>query len=479
MKQFWTKCNKFITDGYYLLHCKNCPCGYYAVFGIKYRDIDPITQEPKSDCSWRYDVKPYEVLDNKIFWQYGNFCIQVDRVKGKCGYKKACGYSYENCQEWNEDYTECLKTTIEYSSCYEVEVYNLTGCTESLEDFKMIFYQNCGYVDYLPEIWTYSYGYKYLSWEAEDCVNNYWNREFSKLYLLNFSFVSTIKGQCWWQSVCHPIYEYKTECYTYDDGTQDCYTYADHQTGEGGNCYMMGFDGNDTETHALTVKTGGWYGTDDTNCITYPCYHSDCCVNIGTFASLATTTPHIQQYILNKAEYGVYKGGWYNGSKGTGTTTLTCKNSDNLCCEFSYESHCGDNYYGSMTQATFYFRWGVFSIARTPETPEEAKGVSLELTIKETKTNTGLGNESSETKATVAYLNLPFDTVFEELPLATDVNLLGIVESPRCSNDCKNTEGELKISPYVMFGWAGVTPYEQDVKSHKFDVKIKVLEYYF
>ena len=480
MKQFWKKCGKFVSKGSSLIFCESCPCGYYAILGMKFRSIDPVTREPLSDCSWSFEVKPYEIKNGEIKWEYGNFCIKIERTLGKCGYKKACGYSYEYCEEWNEDYTDCLKSKTEYSNCYEVFVYNLSGFSESMDEFKQVLFSPCGYSGSFPDIWYSYYGSQYLNWEAEDCINSFWRNEFSKKYMLNFSFSYSVLGQNWWQSFCDGFYAMQEECYTFEDGTKECYTFQEHQSGEGGRAYMLAHDGKDSETNSLSVVTGGWYGLgDDCWDSTKPCYHTDCCVYVGTASSIAQTTEHIRSFVEDKTKYAVYPGGWYNGSKGTFSETLNCENSNNLCCDFSYQSGCSDNYYGSMTSAVFNFRWGKFSINRTSLTPEDAMGVELELTFTETKTNTGLNRESSTSATHTAKIQMPFGVPFEELPLATDVNLLGVVESPTCSSDCKSWgEGEWKIQPYVLFGWAGVTPYEQDCKYHTVEVKLKVLDYF-
>lgn len=275
MSKFWAKCGKVLTDGTKVVKCNNPPCGYYAVFGIKYRWLNSETMEPSSPCSWSYSVGPYEVINNAIIWnEMYTVCLSVNRTVGECLHTKIRSGCYDMCDQWDEETGECTHSTEYCEFCAEVVVYNLTGCYDKFQDFERVFWTPCGNTPPYPAMWETWYGNKYISSAASTCVQNYWNQYFCERYMLNYSLTIETLGQCWWENAPAEDYVYTTYAYCYGgtcdyesiDPSEDCpegctkdmWTDPDHQVSVGGETYTT--NSNGSQMLRYYISTGGWYG---------------------------------------------------------------------------------------------------------------------------------------------------------------------------------------------------------------------------
>jgi len=84
---------------------------------------------------------------------------------------------------------------------------------------------------------------------------------------------------------------------------------------------------------------------------------------------------YISEFGADTSTYGIYNGSGYYGSRGTGESTHTCTNGNNLCTTFTYTSGPFENYYGDLSNDVTMYRWAKFKVERTNLTPLEAIGV--------------------------------------------------------------------------------------------------------
>ena len=237
---FWEKCGKILTQDGSVVNCRDCPCGYWALFVFKSRSYDQNTGEPYSECSWSFDVQPLEVINGKI--RYSNYgsgrCIEVNRQPepdGRVGYVKNCIDCWDDCCEWNEDWTECLKTCNYCMDCSEIYVYRLSPCFDTLHEFMEWFYSGCGiapdeYGNY-PSLTQEWYGYTYLSGEASGCIQNHWFRKALDKCALNYEVFIDYYAQEWQQWFWSSDNTYTDYTYSYcisQDDWCDCEEYNDN-----------------------------------------------------------------------------------------------------------------------------------------------------------------------------------------------------------------------------------------------------------
>lgn len=482
---FWEKCGKILTDDSgSIVNCDYSPCGYYSVFGIKFRYLNKDTMQPQNKCKWYYDVFPAEVKQGKLIWHNGHeICLQVSQNLGKCGYKKVKLGCMQDCVQWDENWENCIKWQQYCGFVAEIEVYNLSGCYDDYNKFKQYYYSKCEDIqsDSYPDIFQNSYGYPTLTWQASNCLNNYWKPYFSKNYLLNYQLIYTRHQQRWWQYIAYGFWVNKTYYYcTCDDGTsydldngdQDCgqtchkesYQMEDHQSGIGGYCWRQGLNSEWEKYDELSIVTGGYYGYSD-KCWSrdYPCYVEDCCDYVSSFNTTGVTGSHIMTNATIKDKY------WNKGEEYT-----TCQNSNNVCTNFYYEAKCHDNYYWSATNARFHFGWSKVTLQKTDFTPENAIGIKFILTLTRTKKNTGKGNEAEEITSTQQEVDLFFDEVYEELPLLNHVNTLNVISHDiTCNDDCSyNESGSIYTEPAINWG-----NHVQNVLSDRMDVEFYAVDY--
>lgn len=181
---FWMKCGKLITDGGSLIKCRTCPCGYYALLVFVGKSIDSPDGEPNPCYQPGLDIMPVEVIDGKINYLGGmnimwSGCIEINAqpdAQGRVGHAKGCASQWEDCVEWDQETWECLRTETVYSDCYDIDVYRIGGCYDNLEDFKEFVYSKCPEITPpYPDLWQYSYGNRYTSYEAEQCIYQDWD----------------------------------------------------------------------------------------------------------------------------------------------------------------------------------------------------------------------------------------------------------------------------------------------------------------
>lgn len=463
---FWSKCNKLLVNAYgELINCDNCPCGYWAVFGFKWRWLDSDTMQP-DPCRWNFSVQVKEVKDNKIKWDY--CCVEISSQMGLCGTKKGKFNCWENCWEWDQQ-GNCINGQ-EYCDCIQVEVYNISGCYDKFNEFEATFWGGCGVTPdssgNYPDMWQYYYGSQYQSSAAYDCVKNYWQKIFSDKYLLNFNLEVQRMNQNWWQQAAG-IKEKQLE--NYYCGDDNCY-------------YVSAFDGSCAEglqvctEYIWTGEIQGFlalcYLENDSSIrkeIVSPIPPSgsnvgSCCAEVETAAALPELNAFITEKVNNKEAYFLEYG-----------TTYTCTNSDNVCAQAEYESKCCDNFYGSCVNCRFKFNWARLKLSRNDQTPADAAGVKFLCKITHTRENIGYERQQIIVENLEQEISIKFDDVYQDLPLATNINLMRFLETPECTQQCQYAEtGTWKNEPHFL--WNG-TPYPNDVWVDKYQIQIIGLDY--
>lgn len=485
MIMFWAKCGKILVDdSKKVINCPSSPCGYYSVFGIKYRYLNQDTMQPSNKCSWYYDVFPAEVKDSKIQWNYMyNICIQVSQNTGLVAKKKVKTGCWEQCVEWDQSWQNCIEYDEYCDFCAEFEVYNLAGCFDDYNKFAEFFYGKCGVSpdsnNQYPEIFEMWYGNIYPTGSAYDCIENFWNRYFCDKYMLNYKLNYTNHEQRWWQWIawaewatytvcecdCPDTYYQVDENEPCEDGcTKYCYEMEDHQLSIGGIAWQEACNDAFDQTHSLYVKAGGYWGLgDDCYYKDQPCYHEDCCDWVASFDTTGETGKFIMQGSKIKERYC-----------NKGNSTHECKDSNSMCTNWSYSASCFDNYYWDPNNARFHFGWSKVTCQRNDQTPEEAKGIKFEVTLRRTKRNTGRGHESSETTEQKFELSLMFDQIYEDLPLLDNINTLKVIDHGfNCNENCDYGDGYgVTTEPAVNWG-----SHEQNVLSDDMEVSFVAIEY--
>ena len=496
---FWEKCGKILTQNGEIVNCRDCPCGYWALFVFKSRSYNQETGEPYNDCSWSFDVQPMEVVNSKI--NYSNYggrrCIEVNRQPGEdgsVGYVKSCTDCWEDCCEWDDEWIECIRTCSYCMDCSEIYVYRLSPCFDTMREFAEWFYSGCGVepdgngnYPALTETW---YGYTYISDAASRCVENYWLRKALDKYALNYEVFIDYYAQEWqqwfWSSdntYTDYTYSYCTspndwcDCAEYNDNgcascpegcTLESYTeqYIDHENSEGPMVIKLGPKGESAVTSYAPV--GGWYGPGDCY-YSGECYHpATCCDWRDNAASaLASATAPIIPAYSDKNEYIKYSSEcfWSQPRSACGTSTSGCSDSGNLCCSFGYFLGVIDYYYWSPCDVRILGNWPRVTIRRNGNTPANARGIRAKVILSNTKNDLGQPSQTTVTEQTVDFL---FGQVYEELPTLKNISVLSIRSTWECNSSCSDYEGDFTFEPYTS-----------GAAAENMDVKIIGLEYIF
>lgn len=459
MNKIWKKCGKIIANSNgHIVQSRACPCPYYAVIGVISRATD-------NECSVSSQVSVYFVQNGKIM--YNGECIEINCKIGKSAEKTFNNTIYTF-------YTLLIE--------------------EDETKFKQKFYSECGYTENYPSIFNQN---NQLTYQARNCINNYWLGYFRNNYLLNFQLNGQIRGQCWWQQAgmheeAYTTYYYDY-CYNEDDPYDDCQgtiwdgdriascggnctkhtyeeKYPDHTLSVGSESYFLDPAGYDN-LYYIYVRGGGYWDGHE--------YHETCGDYQNALSTMSSVNSQIEAIAQNKNAYVIYPGShWYYGSKSTGGFTETCSNSNKLCIQFSYGSGAFDNYYGDIRQVSQMYRWGRFKISRTANTPNFAQGVKFKMIIKDIKQNTGLGNESYSEETSTSTISLTFGNDWNQsLPLATDITLWTLLKNVTCSGD-NISDYSIESQPIVN-DWAGEygSRWNQNVKTETIQVKLVALEY--
>lgn len=454
---FWAKCGKILTDSNdYPLNCPSSPCGYYSVFGIKYRYLNEQTLEPSDPCRWQYDVFPAQVKDSKLQWNdVYNVCIQVSQNKGLVARKTLMEGCWKECTSQSET-GQCLQQKLYCDFCVQAYVYNLAGCFDDYQDFAEEFYSKCGVLPdqsgNYPDIFEVYYGSVYPTSDANSCIQAYWEKYFCDLYMLNFSLQVQNLNQFWILWGVYHGWDSSTWQYT------SVGAYGDQNTEEHGH-------GTVVRSLYEVAVTAGELGEKQSL--------QDCCRIKAARGKIGAINSFFVEHINTKDSYTL-----------SSTDSMTCTNSKNLCKSFQYKSFPYDNYYGSVDQVKFNIQWRKLLLTKTVDTPAYAKGVRFQMVINEKKYNTGYSSQivySDNTMTTE--INLMFDQLYDNLPLANFVNhgmnYLSItpckIENGYCNQDWES-ETPTKNQPHVLF-WDYDPRYDNDVFRHDFKINLMALEY--
>ena len=219
---FWVKCGKLITDASgHPINCDFCPCGGYAVFAFVERSITPASPSgtPNYCAGQSATVLPLEIKSGHICYTdpYGmggsiDFALHSPDVEKKVGYYIGCASQWEDCVEWDEQTWQCIEEQIYYEDCKQIKVYQLTPCYQSYQDFKQAFFENCltESPEY-PDIWEGGY----LTWQAEDCLSNYWNQFGNALRLENnieiYNYSMSYNASAWDMVCTNEVHHVETD----------------------------------------------------------------------------------------------------------------------------------------------------------------------------------------------------------------------------------------------------------------------------
>lgn len=454
----WLKNNKIVTDETNIIQCQKCPCGYYAVFGIKQRLLNCDTMQPYDSCKWNNYVVVAEVKNGAI--QINGICLNVDTKKGLCLHKKGKWNCYTQCDEWDQQ-DNCI-SEYQYCDCYQFKVYNLSGCYYTYQEFAEAFYSKCGVEadqnGNYPDIWRQWYGDYITTSDADRCLQE-WQREFNRLYSLNYIINYKECWQRWWwdclvyfseqlidywcsdTSDCYESYIERNQDGSCPDGTKQCQqTYYADEIGIGAECYEQSgaTDGYSEMTYQYTDETD---------------WDNFCCAEKSGISAIPAMNETVRKAVADTSIY------YTKSNKST-----NCVNDNDLCVSFEYRSGCTDNWYGMRTIAKSIFYLYKLSLSRNENTPEDAVGVRFLVKKTHIKENVGLGHESKTEQTTPQIYDLYFDGEEKTTDLATDVTYFGVLHTPQCNDQCgyADDSGDWQIQPYVMFSWAGYGEWQQN-----------------
>lgn len=485
---FWAKCGKILTnENGTIINCPSNPCGYYSVFGIKYRWLDSETMQPYNTCSWYYSVFAAQVKDSKIQWNdMYSVCIQVSQNIGLVAKKKVKEGCWMDCAQWDQNWQNCIREYQYCDFCVEIEVYNIAGCFDDYGKFAQFFYGKCGREPdsngKYPNIFQTSWGYVYMTGEAWDCIENFWNRYFCNLYMLDYKINIQQMNQYWILYSSYSEYQYETYCECYCDGYWQV-------TDENGNCpdgctkqcYEIGGypinigaygDQNTAEHGHGTIVRSKFVEAVSESQLGEKQYLDDCCRINAARGKIGEINSFMMEHVNKKESYTL-----------GGTDSTTCTNSNSLCKSFEYSSGPYDNFYGSMDQVKFHVQWRKILLERTSETPPEAKGIRFEMVLRNKKYDSGYSPQvvySDETTSSI--IDIMFGQEYIDLPLANHINhgmtFLGITPCKMDNGYCyQDWESEIptRNSPHVT--WWYQDSYDNNVLRHYIKVDLTAIEY--
>lgn len=485
---FWTKCNKILVDDNgYIVNCPSSPCGYYSVFGIKYRWLNSDTMQPSNKCSWSYHVFPAQVKDSKIQWNYMySVCIQVSQNKGLVAKKKIRSGCWEDCMQWDQNWQNCLQWGQYCDFCVQIQVYNLAGCFDDYQKFAAFFYGVCGTEPdsngKYPDIFEEYYGSIYPTGTAQTCIDNYWNKLFTDQYMLNYKINIKHMNQYWILWSNYSEYQYETYCDCYCDGswempdengncpdgcTKQCYDIG----GQPINIGAYGDQNTAEHGHGTIVRSKFEVAVSQSELGEKQSLY-DCCRVNAARGKIGAINAFMMENVNTKDSYTL-------GS----TDSTTCTNSNSLCKNFEYSSGPYDNFYGSMDQVKFHVQWRKILLERTAETPSDAKGIKFQMTLRNKKYDSGYSPEvvySDETTSSI--IEIMFDQEYIDLPLANHINhgmsFLSVtpckIEDGYCNQDWES-EIQTRNSPHVT--WWYQDYYDNNVLRHYIKVDLTAVQY--
>lgn len=461
---FWTKCNKLLIDGSQVIDCGNCPCGYYGLFAIIARSWDKKT-DSVNYCYTSVDVQAMEVLNNVL--RYNSRCIPVNRkpdAEGKVGYQKSCIDCYDECVEWDENYENCQKYEEYCMDCSEITVYRISPCFDDYNEFAAWFYGGCGVSPddngKYPNIFEESYGQKYMSGNASNCVANHWQAIADAKYKPNIKL--TFDVYSWGFN----FYPYNQKCAT----REVCYTEC-----EGGECTEWGDNGcshceggtlkttcHDECDHPLyeaiyvdrndayySIGGSAWWKDDcgyGNGCWMYD--YPNCCEYwSGSRDALGKMNQYDSEGIANLAGYDLESTEAINFPRDWG----------NMCWSKDYEAYHGCyTYSGPCWHFWHSVRYGKMKIEKGDASPAGATGIECYVTAYTYKTN----DEDSITKDEYNYIWEKEKVTFtfgeeKEFPVVNNCKQYYIYNDTTCDEDCNNGNQP----EYAPGGWHNQTEY--------------------
>ena len=504
--------NKIVSKENKIISCNKCPCGnYYTILGFKFRTLNQDTMQPYNSCGWQYTVQPIQVNNGKIRWSnYGcDLQIAIDQKINSVTTHKFKENCWEDCYQYNYETDDCMDPHTYCDCVIEVQIHNLVGRIGNYEKFAQLFYKNSNitpdvYGTY-PAIWEDYYGYYYLTTAANNAIDNYWKKLFLDNHALNFTIRYQILGQLWWQNAGTIQWKMVTiyDDFCYNDQTQtwcdnqtrdengriiacnepgctvhtEMYQYQDYPMSVGCTVYMLLPTPNNGSYEQAAYKMHNAVASIDEGA---SWFNPTCLEYRDAYAAMQPCNQHIRSIAADKSKYTMYYGGGYYDTKGTGTWTSTCINSNNVCVSWDYSSGPFQNFYGSIENATILYHWSQFKLQRTGDTPVDAVGIKFELTLTRTQQNDGKGNISKQVTSLVQEIIVNFDEDYNtNLPTALDITLWTLIKNIECNNDdCSNDGCQIFAQPITNdYSNAYRNRWDQNVKRDSYNVHLRALEY--
>lgn len=472
----WAKCGKILTnENGTIINCPSNPCGYYSVFGIKYRWLNSETMQPNNTCSWNYSVFAAQVKDSKIQWNdMYSICIQVSQNIGLVAKEKVKEGCWTECSQWDQNGQNCISEYQYCDFCIEMEVYNIAGCFDDYNKFAQFFYSQCGREPdsngKYPNIFQTSWGNIYMTSEAWDCIESYWNRCFYDIASINYQLTINYKQQLWWIYGYYTdgVYQTQYQCYCngqWSIGTQPCadgceqyeYEYMDHATSIGSFAYRQ--DRSDVKKY---ISGGGFWGYSD-KCWNkdYPCFVQDCSDRKSARSKVGEAWDFAYSFITDKTAYN-----------NNGTSKHNCINSGSLCNDFSYKSLAYDNFYGDTDSVRYKFQWATLNLSKNDNTPQWAKGIKFKVQLTRYKRNQGYDRSAEQKIKSQEEIVVYFDQEYTDLPFTSYLTPASYIKS----QDCDTEDWTIQIQPYPIYGWAG-NYYPHDNKTDQYNYRFIAVEY--
>lgn len=468
----WTKCDHIIIDSDdngNVIDCDTNPCGWYTVLGLRYQELDE-NGKPYDECEWEEETVLAIVRNGIYCWR--------DETLKPCQKPQYCGrHKGKN---------------------YIIDVFNLTGCQDSVPAFKDELFKFSE--EYNGDEWKVFEDNGEISREAGSAVENEWMDYFRDNYGINFQLEIHIVSQFWFHYAKDWEWAYDdiTECWCpnwdemYDDdwnfigcedgSTPECETYREytHEVSTGGSCWRWGPNAEDLDY--FYYATGGSYGVNPDCCgDDWPCYCETCEDWASTADSVEYTNEHIMETLKDRSKYILINS---HGSHNNGSSRKILRDIDrgSICYDYSYTSspsNQGLSDASIMGSQNYRFLAQDIYVNKTENTPEKAIGVKLNLHRKNIKRNYLGTNSDNDAIVSVMETDEEIVIYFNEsdgpdvylVPPHTYVNLISIIEAPRCQEGVFGTEWvEGSISPW----------YEGDKNDYKTETdedRITFLEY--
>ena len=486
---FWTKCDKIMLNSSGSLErCDDCPCGYWGIFVIvvyskSYKKGEQDSRLTRDNyCYKNLTTTVFQVTDNTvdlasyIDYRGEKLCVKLSRTADPATGivasvdKDIKDPASSDCDEWNDDYTVCLKPA-EWRIHYEIKVYRIGDAYDDYTKFARYFYSGCGVSPdasgQYPAILELNYGRWTMTGSAQNCIYNYWQQEADRRYkpscIINYD-IYTWSFNLWYPSVECVEEEYcynycNGDCKAYDDEmnctdcdgelVRSCETYCDHPIHDS---ILVNFT-NEEQEYYYTIGGRAYF---EDNVWKYE--SPDCCEFwSGTRSAVGQVNSYEER--RTRPEH-------YNLDDSASVAANIPGSWGNMCWSGEHEAYHGNH----PTYSQFWkkFQFAKLKFERGENTPPGASGVQVMITAYSHKTD----DEDAIEKNVDTYMYENETVTFKfgeekELPRCDNMRTYYIKNEQDCSEDCEEG-GRPDLYPQ---GWHSTT--------EKFYVSLAVIRYVY